>query len=338
MRAKVWFIYGAISLVLAVLVRCTEYPRCSDANSKGYRVAVAFYGLSRSLHTTLPSFEKRVFGVLDRHRIAYDVFWSGMDTSQITNQRSGEIHQPLNSTEFSLIRPCVFNVVSQSIIVPNELKAYTESRIGLPVKIVDLFRDDLQSIRNLLSAFHAMRTAHSMIVRYSKAQNIAYDAVLVLRPDTAVVNDIDLPQYLPEIVEEERQYAIGNSTQQSIWIPDFQHWRGYNDRAAYGSMRVITPYLMRGLVFRDHIGVATSPAVVNGETFLKLFLEAHNITFRPSTLRVVRVRADGAVAPGDAMQKHMLMDNSTFDHYVQNCLYHKDSNPAGPAYFNAKHC
>jgi hypothetical protein len=180
-----------------------------------------------------------------------------------------------------------------------------------------------------------------MIVRYSKAQNITYNAVLVLRPDTAVVNDIDLPQYLPEIVQEERQYAIGNSTQQSIWIPDFEHWRGYNDRAAFGSLRTVTPYLMRGLVFRDHLGVATSPNIANGETFLKLFLHAHNITFRPSTLRVIRVRTDGSVAPGDAMQRFINMDNATYSEFVQNCLYCKDHGPiarAVPVFFNWTHC
>jgi hypothetical protein len=172
-----------------------------------------------------------------------------------------------------------------------------------------------------------------MIVRYGEDQNITYDAVIVLRPDTAVVSDIDIPLYLPEIVQEERLYAIGNSTQRSIWIPDFQHWRGYNDRAAYGSMRVITPYLMRGIMFRDHIGVATSSEINNGEMFLKLFLAAHNITFRPSALRVVRVRADGAVAPQDAAQKHMLMGNGTFEHYVRNCLLYRDPGHTGPAYF-----
>jgi hypothetical protein len=112
-RGDVLCFLSTISVVVMVLVRGIENPRCADVNAKGYRVAVAFYGLSRSLHTTLPSFEKRVFGVLDRHQIAFDVFWSGVDSSEITNQRSGEIHQPLNSTEFSLIRPCVFSVLSQ---------------------------------------------------------------------------------------------------------------------------------------------------------------------------------------------------------------------------------
>jgi hypothetical protein len=203
---------------------------------------------------------------------------------------------------------------------------------------VDLFHDHLQSIRNLLSAFHSMRTAHSMIARYSADQNFSYDAVVVLRPDTAVVSDIDLPQHLQQIVEEERQYAASNDSQQSIWIPDFEHWHGYNDRAAYGSMRIASLYLMRGIAFRDRKVVDNFSAIRNGETFLKLFLHAHNVTFRPSSLRVVRVRADFSVALGDTTQKNMNMDNVTYSHFVDNCLDFHVATHAGPASSRTTRC
>jgi hypothetical protein len=349
------FTRGALLLVLGLLVLGIENPRCADENAKGYRVAVAFYGLSRSLHVTLPSIERHVFEVLDRHKIAYDVFWSSLDLSQISNDRSGEKDLTLNSTEFSIIRPCVFSIVSQSVVAPIELALYKEARVGVSPERVDLFHDHLQSIRNLLSAFHSMRTAHSMIVRYSADQNFSYDAVVVLRPDTAMVSDLDLPLHIQQIVEEERTFAVSNRSQQSIWIPDFEHWHGYNDRAAYGSMRIASMYLTRGVAFRDRKVVTDFSAVRNGETFLKLFLHAHNITFRPSSLRVVRVRADFSVALGDVTQKNMNMDNVTYSHFVQNCLDYNLNAPsgqedapmshghpvarhAGAAYFRTAHC
>jgi hypothetical protein len=73
-------------------------------------------------------------------------------------------------------------------------------------------------------------------------------------------------------------------------------------------------------VFRDHLGVATFHEAV-------LRSAQHNVPSVYHTLRVVRVRADSSVEPGDAMQKHMLKDNSAFNHYAQNCLYRKDFNP-----------
>jgi hypothetical protein len=314
----------AVYIVLELLVVFgIEVPRCADEGSKGYRVAVAFYGLSRSLHVTLPSIERHVFEVLDKNGIVYDVFWSGLDAGHINNKRSGERNLTLDSTEFAQKRPCVLNVASQSVIIPTELSLYKEARAEFPPDKVDLFHDDLQSVRNLLAAFHSMRTAHSMIARYSRAQNFSYDAVVVLRPDTAVVSDIDLPRYLPEIVEEERLFAAGHHGLQNMWVPNFQHWAGYNDRAAYGSLRVITPYLMRGIAFRDRSMAGNFSAINNGESFLKMFVHAHNITTRLSTLRVVRVRADSSVAPIDTMQLHMNMDNATFRHFVETCLAYK---------------
>jgi hypothetical protein len=145
-----------------------ENPRCADEKATGYRVALAFHGLSRSSRNTLPSFEKHVptlvFGALDNQSIAYDVVWSGMDSGQINNERSGERHIVLDSTEFSLIRPCVFTVMSQSVVVPMEIKLYKEARISEPEKI-DLFHDNQQSVRNLLAAFHALRTAYDCQIR-----------------------------------------------------------------------------------------------------------------------------------------------------------------------------
>lgn len=315
-----WFLFGSLSLALMLFVVGIENPRCADEKATGHRVALAFYGLSRSLRKTLPSFEKHVFGVLDNQSIAYDVFWSGMDSGQINNERSGERHIVLDSTEFSLIRPCVFTVMSQSVVVPMEIKLYKEARISEPEKI-DLFHDNQQSVRNLLAAFHALRTAHTMIVRYAHGHNITYDAVVVLRPDTAVVTDIDIAQHLPQIVEEENQFAAGMRESHSIWVPDFQHWSGYNDRAAYGSLRVLSPFMTRGTVFRDGTGVGNA-TFRNGEMFLRLFLHAHNVSVHPSTLRLVRVRADGSVAQHDTEQINLNMNNTVYNRFVLDCLHY----------------
>jgi hypothetical protein len=51
-----------------------------------------------------------------------------------------------------------------------------------------------------------------------------------------------------EIVEtsgtERLNVCLNSWCNQSIWIPDFQHWGGYNDRAAYGSPRVMSSYMI----------------------------------------------------------------------------------------------
>jgi hypothetical protein len=120
--------------------------------------------------------------------------------------------------------------------------------------------------------------------------------------------------------------------------------------------------MIRGDAFRDRAGVYNK-SYINGESFLKLFLGIHNISVRPSALRVVRVRVDGSVPRYDTIQKEMNMDDAAFRRYSQDCLYYKTKKArcrtfmcslleavgyptleragpasAGPAYYQASQC
>ena len=77
---------------------CIATPRCSNLNTTEHRIAIAFYGLSRNLKTTLPSIERHVFEVLDNNSIVYDVFWSSLDAAHVTNKRSGEKNLKLDES------------------------------------------------------------------------------------------------------------------------------------------------------------------------------------------------------------------------------------------------
>lgn len=312
--------------LFAIILGCfaIDNPRCSELSTTR-QIAVGFYGLSRSLKTTLSSFEKHLFAVLDRAGVAYDVYWSCLDSGKIRNVRSGVNDVKLDTTEFVLMRPCLLSVVSQSVIVQAELKQYLQARVGVPNNVTDIFGDGLSSVRNLLGAFQTTRTLNSMIDTHSKLNNITYDAVVVLRPDTAVVSDIDIVPYLPEIVQEDRKWRVaGPNYAQPLWIPDFQHYDGYNDRCAFGSMGAISRYLARGLPFRDFSDDVKpfflSGSYLNGERYLAYYMDMHNLVFRPSALRMVRVRADSSIAPADTMVSKMNMSNATFASFVANCF------------------
>ena len=137
------------------------------------------------------------------------------------------------------------------------------------------------SIKNLLCAFHSMHILVEMIVSHQLINKFRYDAMLILRPDTAIVRDIDLPQHMKKIKNKPR----------AIWIPNFQHYRGLNDRAAFGSVETMMIYLKRGQAFRDAPGQFPL-----SERLVKYTLELNNITVYNSTMRMMRVRQDGTVA------------------------------------------
>lgn len=92
-----------------------------------------------------------------------------------------------------------------------------------------------------------------MIRTYSRLNNFQYDAVIALRPDTAMLRDIDLPKVgvvvdatlsvthptlipTPLTTHSNPTYNTPQHLHEiradstAIWIPSFQHWGGLNDR------------------------------------------------------------------------------------------------------------
>ena len=86
-----------------------EGPR--RTNNK--HVALAFYGLTRSLRYTMPSIRQNVFAPLRAAGYTYDVYLHTYDLPHLTNERSGEA-TALNTTEWSLLNPDFHEVTSQA--------------------------------------------------------------------------------------------------------------------------------------------------------------------------------------------------------------------------------
>lgn len=184
---------------------------------------------------------------------------------------------------------CRFSLTDQELVRAREFRLFLKARgIKDPSLNVnrwpyDTWWDNYNSVKNMLCAMYTQVGLADMIHVHSKLHALRYDAVLSLRPDTAVLRDIDLPQHLPEMRRD------GSS----IWVPAFQPWFGYNDRAAFGSSDAMHTFLRRGLEYRD------SDAKHTGEEFVKHTIEKHNLTLHFSEMRVVRVRQDGRVSTRD---------------------------------------
>jgi hypothetical protein len=75
-------------------------------------VALAFYGLSRSLSYTIDSIHENILGPLDKAGYTYDVFLHTYNLRQFNNHRSHE-SGVLNDTEWTLLEPDFHLVESQ---------------------------------------------------------------------------------------------------------------------------------------------------------------------------------------------------------------------------------
>lgn len=295
---NVFIIVGLLQLSIAS--RCAQAPHASKAH-----IAIGFYGVTRSLSNVLYTFENHLFKVLDKENVAYDVFSVTMGTSSAVPTRGSKTSLgPLDPFDVQLLQPCRFSILDQNRVRLHEFSLFKAAR-GMThrnltiYKHLDEFEDEFDSIKNVLCAYHTQRELLSLIRTHEHSQGFKYDALLVLRPDTAMVRDIDLTENLPVIRQDNR----------SIWLPDFQHWAGYNDRLAYGSLPAMSVYLHRGQLFRDAPGIFPV-----AERLVKYALARNNITVQFTTARVLRVRQNRWVFEA---QRVMNMTDTEWNRCIQ---------------------
>jgi hypothetical protein len=84
----------------------------SHRQTSSKRVALAFYGLTRSLQYTVDSIKENVMDKLTAAGYKYDVYLHTYDLNNIENLRSGEANR-LNTSEWTLLKPDHYRITSQ---------------------------------------------------------------------------------------------------------------------------------------------------------------------------------------------------------------------------------
>jgi hypothetical protein len=261
------------------------------------RVAIGFFGLSRNLSLTMRSIQRHVFDHLHRNGIQFDVFWSTMVTSSFSNSRTKEKSVEIKLRDYELVKPCAYTISNQDNIKD---KLYMEFRKHTSH---DPWRDDFMCLKNVLCSYYSQSRLSDMIDEHIEKYGIHYDAILVLRPDTAVISDIDLPQYL---IKKKKI----NGSVNMLWVPDFHSYLGYNDRSAFGSPKAVFTYLRRGSFYMNaSFGFDPSEGTIchdpngvhrnTGECFLKLYLDNFGVAVSPSSMRLLRTRVNGVIPSHD---------------------------------------
>jgi hypothetical protein len=292
-------------------------------NSNG-RVAVAFFGISRGLKYTLPSIQRHVFDVLDRSGIDYDVFWHTVSTSAVNNLHANENISNINEFDAMLMRPCRVSIVDQDVVAAQEFDKYCRAKKAKCSKArsfdsdptstekyaFGLWSEAFGDTRNRLNSLHTQREVYTMIREHMSQYSIHYDGIIALRPDMAPITHIDLPLHISALRELHNTHTI--------WVPDFQPFRGYNDRAAWGSVAGMAVYLQRGKEYRDNPSMPSSNSL-HSERFLKAYLDHKEVPVNEvSTFRSVRVRADGCVDRMDTW--HMNLKSEEDKAWLQGCF------------------
>lgn len=173
------------------------------------RIALGFWGLTRSLKYTVASIEQHILHVLKRANIDYTIFLHTYSfSSEYTNTRTGEIGIQLDFTEYTLLHPDFVQVDNQDEVKANiDVTRYRSRR--------DPWNSGYQSVDNFLCSMYSKRELGRMI----QTSGIEFDYVLFLRPDVVYLHDFDVSM-------------LSLATDTTVCIPNFALWgpKKFNDR------------------------------------------------------------------------------------------------------------
>ena len=230
------------------------------------KIAVCFFGITRSLSHTIASIERNV---LDPARNSgnvtiYSHFFLQRD---LVNRRSGEKGH-LDLGEHRLL--------PSSFLHLEEPDACLEEHDFERLKAAgDAWQDDFQSLRNLVHQLHSMN------VVAAAALEGGAEVCLFCRPDLAYHDSLSRPIH--------RAVAARKPT---VFLPRWEPHGGYNDRFAIcAGTEAIIAYGQRIRCLHDFCAETGRP--LHSEQLLAFSLARAEVSVRKITSRASRVRLDG---------------------------------------------
>ena len=216
------------------------------------RVAILFFGLTRSLTQTVDSLQKNIFDVLTTHSYDYDIFihtykihgsyknpWSHEHTSQYMNEDVETLLQPryiLDDNQDEVVQSIDTNLGNWNGEMSSTLGQYL--------------------IRNMCLALWSKKKITSL---FESIQD-SYDYVIILRPDLLIHTRLDIT-------------CFDTLTDTNIIIPYIDDFSGVNDRICIAKPNVAIYY---GTLF-DHLKEYSQQKSIVSEQYLMDKLHDANI-------------------------------------------------------------
>lgn len=237
------------------------------------RIAVCFFGITRSLSHTLPSIEANLLAPARATGHPVQLYAHFFEQAQIDNPRTGETGA-LAQGEHLLL-----NLDHVTLEAPDGCLAQWDFE-GLK-SFGDFWGTDFTSLRNLVHQLHSLNRVTGAALADGA------DVVIFARPDLKYHDNLATP------LSAALRAAAGGKT--GVWLPRWQAWFGRNDRFAICvGEAAITAYGTR--VTRMHDFCAKGPQPMHAEAFLDFVLTDAGIPIHPIGQRASRVRAGGQLA------------------------------------------
>jgi hypothetical protein len=273
---------GALLVVIAVL--CVQrsvqvqLPAAGSAEgSRPVRVAVCFFGLTRSLRYTIGSIRSNVLDALTVAGVSYTVYLHTHNATRFYNPRSMELNVTIDTSLYSLLHPdeAIVEAPMDWDLPSNKELLATLLQNGDPWNETA----GHYSLKNVVGQLTSLQRLTSLW----SGSTQKYDAVIYLRSDVWFFTPLNVSQVL--------EAAHAPNSQPVIWTPRYDHFGSVNDRFAFGNTAAMQIYGNRIQHAIDFVKDTT----LHAETFLKHVLVSGNVTCLGTNILFSRVRVNGLV-------------------------------------------
>ena len=239
------------------------------------KIALGFWGLTRSLKYTHESIQTNILDVLKNNNIDYTIFMHTYCVDKLySNPRAGEKNIKLDNNEYKLLNADIIQIDNQDEIkkVLN-LEKYRTQR--------DPWNTSYKTVDNFILATYSKDCLCNMI----RDTKIEYDYIIFLRPDVKFINKIKI-EWL-KIVSDN-----------VICIPNFHLFAAnrFNDRFAITNMN---NYLLYGSLF-NKLHNYSKKKPLHAETYVATMLKNNKIEWITIRFFFMRTRAGGNIDKRDA--------------------------------------
>ena len=230
------------------------------------KVALAFWGLTRSLKYTIKSIKENILDILKKNNIEYHIYIHTYSISDdYNNVRAQEKNIKLDNNEYKLLNPYFAFVDSQ-----NHIKA--KLNLNRFRSHPDPWKTNYKTFDNFILAMFSKLKVTLFIERHG-----VYDYIIFLRPDVKYLNKFDINYF----------NLVNDNT---ACIPDFHLFSNFNDRFFLSNYK---NGLLYGKLFNELLEYSKLHST-HSETFNNHFIRnVYKLNVKLIPFHFNRVRADG---------------------------------------------
>lgn len=234
------------------------------------KVAMLFFGLTRSLRNTYSNIKENIFDQLTNGGYEYDTFIHTylLDNPYI-NPWSGEKVTDYDNSSYEILKPRDYILQKQNLVEKKLRISQYFAKLGNWAGCVNSTNMKAYLVRNMVLALHSKKKVVELFSKYKSE----YDYVIITRPDQIYNTKLNIQSF--NLLNEK-----------NIIIPVEHSYHGYNDRFCIAVPNIALIY---GLAFNSLKKYSEVKSIVS-EVYMKDYLLNNNLSIIFSNLKANLIR------------------------------------------------